>query len=122
MTLISAQQLLDQLLTEDLSGVTFVRNYLQLQFNPLPIINVYSICTVSSGGIRVQFGDSAFANAVIAQIGKQVRAVTQSPNDVLVIEFMDDSTIEIPFGEGAFTAPEAFEFWGRDNQWGVWPE
>ena len=121
MTLTSAQHLLDQLLTEDLSGVTFVRDYLQLQFNPPPIINVYSKCSVSSGGIRVQFGYPAFANAVIAQIGKQVRSVSQSPNDMLVIEFMDGSAIEIPFGKGTFVGPEAFEFWGRDNKWGVWP-
>jgi hypothetical protein len=118
----SVQHLLNQLLTEDLSAVTFVRDYLQLQFNPPPIINVYSICSVSNGNFRVQFGEPAFANAIIAQIGKQVRSVSQLPTDILVIEFVDGSTIEIPFGEGTFASSEAFEFFGRDHEWGVWPE
>jgi hypothetical protein len=116
----AGQKLLDQLLTEDLSGVTFVRDYLQLQFNPPPMINVYSRCSVHSGAESASFGEQAFANLVIGQINKAVRSVSDD-HEVLTIAFADDSRIEIPFGQGTFDGPEAFEFWGRDEHWGVWP-
>lgn len=117
----TGQDLLNQLLVEDLSGVTFVRNYIQLQFNPPPTINVYPKCSVVSGGKRVTFGETAFANAVIGKIGRQVATVTQTTDSILVIGFDDGSSIEIPFGDEAFEGPEAFLFSGNDNRWGVWP-
>ena len=116
----SGQQLLEQLLTEDLSGVTFVRDYLQLQFNPPPTVNVYTVCTVRTKDGTASFGDSAFPNMMIRQIGKHVSAVSQD-DELFVITFEDMSRIEIPLHEAARRMPEAFEFWGRDGQWGVWP-
>jgi hypothetical protein len=44
---------------EDLSGVTFVRDYLQLQFNPPPMINAYT--PVQIGGHHTYFWRSAKA-------------------------------------------------------------
>ena len=44
----NVQSLWDQLVGEDLSGIVFVRDYLQLQFNPPPRINVYSSHVVVS--------------------------------------------------------------------------
>ena len=114
------QELLDQLLTEDLSGVTFVRDYLQLQFNPPPTINVYSRCTVESSVGVASFGEPSFANLLIAQIGKQVAGVSDQ-SEVLSITFKDGSRILVPFGAGSFEGAEAFEFWGREKHWGVWP-
>jgi len=116
----AGQNLLEQLLTEDLSGVTFVRDYLQLQFNPPPIINVYSRCTVESPAGVASFGDPAFANLLIAQIGKQVASVSDA-SEVFTITFEDGSRILVPFDEQSFEGPEAFVFWGREQHWGVWP-
>ncbi len=121
MTTSRLQRLLDQLLPEDLSGVTFVRDYLQLEFNPPPRINVYSACAVVLESARTVFGQPAFANAVIGQIGKQVTRVTEDPDQVLRISFEDGSVIEIPFGPGTFEGPEAITFWGKDDQWASWP-
>ena len=112
--------LLEQLLGEDLSGVTFVRDYLQLQFNPPPTINVYSRCCVVTGSGSAEFGDEPFANLMIAQIGKDVASVSDA-GEVFTIVFSDGSRIFIPFGPGTFEGPEAFEFWGREQYWGVWP-
>lgn len=117
----TGQDLLNQLLVEDLSGVTFVRDYIQLQFSTPPTINVYSKCCVVSGGERITFGETGFANAVIGQIGRQVVIVTQTTDSILVIGFDDGSSIEIPFGDGAFEGPEAFVFLGKESKWGVWP-
>jgi len=117
----AGQQLLEQLLTEDFSGVTFVRDYLQLQFNPPPTINVYSKCAVEThDGTRAHFGEEPFANLLISQIGKHVAAVSDA-NETLTITFEDDSRILVPFSEDSFEGPEAFEFWGREKRWGVWP-
>jgi len=109
--------LLDQLLTEDLSGITFVRDYLQLEFNPPPRINVYSTCRVVVGAASAEFGDDAFANLIISQIGQSVVAVDEAP-DELIIKLKNGARIEIPADPGG---PEACVFYGRDNQWGAWP-
>ena len=84
------------------------------------MVNVYSRCRVVVGDSRAEFGEPAFANAIIAQIGRQVVAVSGT-DDVFSVTLDDGVRIEIPFGEGTFDGPEAFEFWGRDQRWGVWP-
>jgi hypothetical protein len=61
------QPLWDQLVGEDLSGVVFVRDYLQLQLNPPPQVNVYSACVVvSANGATAKFGEEPFANLILS--------------------------------------------------------
>ncbi|MDD3801025.1 MAG: hypothetical protein PHV45_02395 [Desulfuromonas thiophila] len=120
MTSASVQAMLDQLLSEDLSGITFVRDYIQLQFNPPPTINVYSKCRLVAKEATSTFGEASFPNLVIEHIGQQVVSVTLA-DDQLLIGFENGSFLEIPFGSGTFVGPEAFEFWGRNDKWGVWP-
>ena len=68
------QSLWDQLLGEDLSGIVFVRDYLQLQFNPPPQINVYSgQVVVSTDGRSAKFGEEAFANLALDSFCRRVR-------------------------------------------------
>lgn len=95
-------------------------DYLQLQFNPPPTINVYSSVTVRTAHDVARFGEVRFANLVIGQIGKRVSAVSDL-NETLTITFEDGSALEIPFADGTFEGPEAFEFWGKNDKWGVWP-
>lgn len=120
MTTAAVQEMLDQLLVEDLSGVTFVRDYLQLEFNPPPRINVYSKCRFISKDRSATLGDPEFANLLIAHIGQPVGQV-QEVGETLVIVFENGSRLEIPFGAGTYEGPDAFVFWGRKDQWGVWP-
>ena len=73
-----SQPLWDQPVAEGLSGIVFVRDYLQLQFNPPPPINAYSArVVVSSDGRSAAFGEEAFANLAIGLIGHFVREVMQ---------------------------------------------
>ncbi len=119
---IRGRQLLEQIVSEQLSGVTFVMDYIQLQFNPPPIINVYTVCTVStmvSGQAR--YGEKSFANLIIGLIGKTVKSVSDE-SETFTIFFEDGSTIAIPFDQHALNGPEAFMFQGQNNQWNVWPE
>ena len=70
------QPLWDQLVGEDLSGIVFVRDYLQLQFNPPPQLNVYSShVVVSAEGRSAKFGEEALANLALGLIGRFVREV-----------------------------------------------
>jgi hypothetical protein len=112
-----AQELLNQLVGEQLGAVVFVQDYLQLQFDG-PQINVYSECRVTANGITTVFGSEPFANHLIGQIAKRVKEVVDHPSQHIVIKFVDESCIEIPYSS---EGPEAVYFQGNNNEWGVWP-
>src|SRR6185369_1096156 len=82
-----------QIVGEQLSGVTFVMDYLQLQFNPPPIINVYTPLSVFSHGDFVRSGDDQFRNRLCEQITKIVKSVDVVRGDALKITFQDSSVI-----------------------------
>jgi hypothetical protein len=114
------QPLWDQLVGEDLSGIVFVRDYLQLQFNPPPQINVYSRrVVVSSDGRSAAFGEDAFANLAIGLIGRFVREVNVDAPKSFCIVFTDESEIMISLLSEHYQGPEAVDFQGRNNQWAV---
>jgi hypothetical protein len=114
------QPLWDQLVGEDLSGIVFVRDYLQLQFNPPPQINVYSRrVVVSSRGRSAAFGEDAFANLAIGLIGRFVREVSVDAPKTFRIVFTDGSEIMISLRSEHYEGPEAVDFQGRNNQWAV---
>lgn len=70
------QPLWNQLVGEDLRGIVFVRDYLQLQFNPPPQLNVYSSHVVASAeGRSAKFGEEAFADLALGLIGRFLREV-----------------------------------------------
>lgn len=104
---------------EDLSGIVFVRDYLQLQFNPPPQINVYSShVVVSANGRSAMFGEEAFANLALSLIGKFVREVKVDEQSFRIL-FADASEILISLRSEYYQGPEAVDFQGRDHQWAV---
>jgi hypothetical protein len=105
-----------ELVGEDLSGITFVRDYLQFQFNPPPILNAYTPVTVSCGSEKASFGESTFANLAIAQINKVVRSVELSPGEHLLLRFEDDSTIRISLRPSDYPGSEAVNLFRRKDQ------
>lgn len=115
------QSLWDQLVGEDLSGIVFVRDYLQLQFNPPPQINVYSShVVVSADGRSAKFGEEAFANLALSLIGKFVQEVKVDEQSFRIL-FADaaPSDILISLRPEHYQGPEAMDFQGRDHQWAV---
>src|SRR5689334_13052048 len=112
-------QPLQQIVGEQLSGVTFVMDYLQLQFNPPPTINVYTPMTVSSRGKRCVSGDDQFRNKLCEQITKIVKSAVIRSEEEFLITFEDDSAISISLKPSDYLGPEALEFIGRDKQWMV---
>jgi hypothetical protein len=113
------QPLWDQLVGNDLSGVTFVRDYLQLQFNPPPIISAMSNRIVVTHGARsAKFGDDTFANQIIGLIGRVVSRVTVQEAEAFTIFFEGDAKIEVSLrAEDYPSGGEALEFQGREGRW-----
>ena len=108
-----------QIVGEQLSGVTFVMDYLQLQFNPPPIINVYTPVTVASNGGSCASGDDQFRNRLCDQITKIVKSVAIRAEEAFLITFEDGSVVSISLKPSDYVGPEALEFHGRDNLWMV---
>jgi hypothetical protein len=108
-----------QIVGEQLSGVTFVMDYLQLQFNPPPIINAYTPVTVRSSNRSCVSGDDQFRNRLCEQITKIVKSVLIQSEEAFFITFEDGSEISISLKPSDYAGPEALEFHGRDNLWMV---
>jgi len=107
---------LDELVGEELSGVTFVRDYLQLQFNPLPVLNAYTQVTVSCGDQVATFGEEPFANLLIGQINKFVRRVELRDDEFLRLTFEDESVVAISLFPADYVGPEAITLFSRDKK------
>jgi hypothetical protein len=106
-----------QIIGEQLSAVTFVMDYLQLQFNPPPTINVYTPLTVRCGDVVVISGDDQFRNKICEQIAKIVKSVEIKDEEAFLIVFEDASEISISLKPEDYIGPEALEFWDRDGKW-----
>lgn len=114
MSRISREDFAD-LVGEDLSGVTFVRDYLQLQFNPPPLLNCYTPVAVRVGEAAVLLGEPAFANAIIGQIGKFVADVAFDEGEALIITFTDGSVVSVSLSAAHYVGPEAINLFRRDQ-------
>jgi len=104
-----------ELVGEDLSGVTFVRDYIQLQFNPPPLLNALTSVSVRSADRIYLSGDEGFANAIIAQINKIVAQVDFKDADSLNLLFEDGSSISISLRPEDYVGPEAVNLFLRDK-------
>ena len=113
------QAMFDELRGEQLSGVTFVQDYLQLWFDG-PGINVTNPLTVRSTDARITSWDPGFRDLLCSQIAKTVEAVEYRKGDALVIRFRDDSACTISLRQEDYTSPEAFYAHGfTANGWFV---
>lgn len=111
------QPLWDQLVGEDLSGVVFVRDYLQLQFNPPAQLSVYSASVVVNvKGTVAKFGEAPFANLILSLIGSAVSAVRVVEGQSFRVAFADGSMIEISLRPDDCAGPEAISFQGRGGR------
>ena len=112
-------ELAHQIVGGQLSGVTFVSDYLQLQFNPPPIINAYTPVRVRVQGKSLVSGDDQFRNKLCEQITKAVKSVVIRSEEAFEITFEDDSMISISLKPSDYRCAEALEFHGRDKKWMV---
>ncbi|HYK09670.1 MAG TPA: hypothetical protein VEV39_02600 [Gemmatimonadales bacterium] len=99
----------------DLTGVTFVREYVQLQFNPAATLSAFTPVTVMSQGQAATLGESAFPNLILAQRGKFVAGVVMADGESLTVTFEDHSQIVVSLQESDYVGPEALTFASGDN-------
>jgi hypothetical protein len=91
----------------DLSGVVFVRDYIQLQFNPPPLVNALTAVTVILNGVTATQGAVEFANLLIGQINKVVKDVEVFEKECLIFRFEDGSEIKLSLKPEDYPGPEA---------------
>ncbi len=116
----SSHSILDCLLNEQLSSVTFVQDYLQLHFDG-PFFNAYIWPLVKIGGTVFRFEQSGYRDAICGLISKKVIKTQEVPDQFLGIEFQDGSSIEFSLKEQDREGPEALVFHSADpKRWNVW--
>lgn len=109
---------LEELAGRQLSAVTFLRDYVQLQFDG-PVLNVMNTMVASSHEHSARTGDDQFRNLLCGHICGQVQAVDIS-FDALSIELLDAGRITVLLGDEHYSGPEAIYYYGfRNGGWGV---
>lgn len=108
-------ELFTDLVGENLSGVTFVRDYLQLEFNPPPLLTIFTPTTIRCGDAIASFGEPSFANLIIGQIDKVVATVNLVPEKFLEIRFEDESTLTVSLRPEDHVGPEAINLFCKDR-------
>jgi hypothetical protein len=98
-----------------LSGVSFVLNYIQLQFDPPPTVNALTPVTVRSGGRQAVQGEEPFRNLLCDQILKTVTSVDLQHEEALTFGFADGSEISLSLRPSDYVCPEAVDVYGKDH-------
>ena len=98
-----------------LSGVSFVMDYVVLQFDPPPTINALTPITVRSGERTAVSGEESFRNLLCEQIPKTVVSVALIEEDSLTFAFEDGSRISLSLLAEDRQGREAVNVVGRDH-------
>lgn len=110
---------LEQLKGRDLSAVTFVRDYLQLQFDG-PFLNVFVWPRILVSAKTFSFGMPEYRDVLCAQIGKAVGGVAVKADLNFCLYFTDGSIIEISLRPELRKGPESVVFQDGAGGFGVW--
>jgi len=111
--------LFHELIGAQLSAVTFVMDYLQLQFDGRTI-NVFNPLTIMTEAGSIQSWNPGFRDLLCSQITKKVKEVQIMDGEKLLLFFEDLSEIHISLKEEDYTCAEAIYAFGfSDHQWCV---
>jgi len=104
----------EQLVGEDLSGVTFVRDYVQLQFNPPVVLSVYTPMAIRTSRGEAA-GQETFPSFLVGQINKYVVRVDFNEGQNLVIAFEDGSSALVSLRPEHYVGAEAVNLVCKDG-------
>jgi len=104
----------DSIVREKLSGITFVMDYWQFQFDG-PTMNALTRVQVSANGSILRDGDDQFRNLICRQIGKIVSGVALAKSEAFTITFKDSSSISVSLKAEDYVGPEAIVFYGSNQ-------
>jgi len=110
-TLLAIRQ---QIIGTEMSAVTFVRDYVQLDFDGPKFTALTPITVSSSKGFAVT-GNDQFRNRLCEQIGKAVADVRITEEQDAMISFADGSSIRLSLKSEHYRGPEAVIFNGNEN-------
>jgi hypothetical protein len=113
------KSILERLKGCELSAVTFVRDYLQLQFDG-PFLNAFVWPRVKSGAVVFNVETPGHRDALCGQIGKTVGGVMEDPNARLSLFFTDGSILDISLLPQDRMGPEAVFMQDGKGGFRVW--
>jgi hypothetical protein len=105
-----------------LCAVTFILDYVQLQFDAphkQAKMNVLTPITVRAGDRAKRSGESGFRDALCEQIRKQVVRAQVVAGDALTLTFDDGSAVILSLAAVDYEGPEAVHLIGMDGRWAV---
>src|SRR6266436_266139 len=103
-----------------LTVVSFVTDYLQLEFRPFGFL-IYNWPNLSIDGRIIRFAEEGYRDCLLTFVGKQVSGVDEYLDKGLALEFFDRSSISVPLKVSAdFQSPEVAEFSGPNVNGFVW--
>ena len=91
---------------EELVGVEFVQDYLQLRF-AAPLFTLYAWPHVLFPDFSVAYGEPEYRNALCAQIGEKVATASLEEGDALTIEFENGTVFGLSLREEDIDGPES---------------
>lgn len=108
---------LDDLLDQELSGVCFVRDYVELEFDGATLRAFTPIRVEDPRGAAITPVDAEWRDALCQIIGRQVRAIRIVDAESIVVSFDDERVVVIPLDEASRIGPEAAHFvpYSRSN-------
>ena len=104
---------------QELSGVVFVQDYVQLQFDDSGLTAV-TLPTVMANEHTYLPGMQGYRDALCERIGHTVVDARIHEGEGIELEFDDGSVISISLRSEDYVGPEAAIFHGGPNQTWVW--
>jgi hypothetical protein len=111
--------ILEQMKGRDLSAVTFVRDYLQLQFDG-PFLNIFVWPRVTTSATSVSVDMPGYRDALCGQIGKSVGGVVEEAGVRFCIFFTDGSIVDVSLLPEDRMGPETLVFQDGKGGFRVW--
>jgi len=105
----SSESVLQSVVGRQLSAVTFVQDYIQLQFDGA-LLNAYVWPTVETQGRKTTRESSNYRNVLCDQIGRNVVEVSEIGGEALVVRLEGTTTIRVSLDEQDRTSVEAALF------------
>ena len=102
------QDYFSRLIGEQLSAVSFVMDYLQLQFDAY-FLTVLTPLIVNKGSSSYRLGDLSYRDALCERIARKVNEVVLA-SDNLRIGFDDGAHFDISLKDEDYVGPEAINF------------
>ena len=114
------EDIFDELIGEQLSSVTFVQDYVQIDFDGNGF-TLFVWPTVFSNGEILKFRDIEYRNELCGQIAKTLKNVTFADKKLLELTFSDDSKISVPLNQDnpEITGPEILTYKNNRQEWVV---